>query len=221
MKNNGQYVGVDEKYVPEDEKSMPEDKKYVDNTLNSEIKNDMNNIYKGAKEYVSDKDNQEKMKNIGRKSVGFLKGAAIGYLALFAIIFIVVIAVFFLIFNQFFKMNKKNNEVWDNANNTINKSIDTIGDTNNKIKVDEFNFNIESYSGTQDGTSVAELLDKVVTTIKKNSSHSITVIYGTTTTSNTDKITTLKKQFDNSSKYEVSLDYDSNGYINKVTITNY
>lgn len=50
MKKNGKYVGVDEKYIPEDEK-------YVDNSLNDEIKNDMNTMYRGAKEYVSDKEN--------------------------------------------------------------------------------------------------------------------------------------------------------------------
>lgn len=31
----------------------------------------------------------------------------------------------------------------------------------------------------------------------------------------------LKKQFNKSSEYEVSIDYDSNGYINKITISNY
>ena len=56
MKKNGKYVGVDEKYIPEDEK-------YVDNSLNDEIKNDMNTMYRGAKEYVSDKENQKKIKN--------------------------------------------------------------------------------------------------------------------------------------------------------------
>ncbi len=71
MKKNGQYVGVDEKYVPDDEK-------YVDNNLNSDIKNDMHDIYQGAKGYVLDKDNQEKMKNIGRKGLKVAKGIGIG-----------------------------------------------------------------------------------------------------------------------------------------------
>ena len=80
---------------------------------------------------------------------------------------------------------------------------------------------MEIYSGTSYGSQVFSLLDNVVTSIKKNTDHLITVTYGAITTSNTDEITTLKKQLDSTSKYEVSFDYDSNGYINKVTITNY
>ena len=53
MKKNGQYVGVDEKYIPEEEK-------YVDNSVNSEIKDLVNDGIKSTKNYVSDKDNQEK-----------------------------------------------------------------------------------------------------------------------------------------------------------------
>ena len=210
MKKNGQYVGVDEKYVPEDEK-------YVDNNLNSEIKNDMLNMYQGAKGYVSDKDNQEKMKNVGRKGLKIAKGIGIGYLVFAGIVIVMVIAVFILVFSQFFRINKQSDEIRDKATQGIN----TIDDGYNKMNVDDFNFDLETYSGTQYGSSVSRLLDNVITKIKKNADHSITVTYGTTTTSKADEITTLKKQFDRTSQYEVSLDYDSNGYINKVTITNY
>ena len=214
MKKNGQYVGVDEKYIPEDEK-------YVDNNLNSEIKNDMHNIYQGAKGYVSDKDNQEKMKNVGRKGLKIAKGIGIGYLALVGVIIITVIVFFILIFSQVFKMNKQDDEVRNKANDIINQGVNTINNGYNKMNVDDFNFNLETYSGTQYGSSISRLLDNVITKIKKNADHSILVIYGTTTTSKTDEITTLKKQFDRTSQYEVSLDYDSNGYINKITIANY
>ena len=89
------------------------------------------------------------------------------------------------------------------------------------MNVDDFNSDIESYSGTQYGSTISTLLDNIITKIKKNTDHSITVIYGNTTTSKADEITTLKKQFDKTMQYEVSLDYDSNGYINKVTIIDY
>ncbi len=213
MKKNEQYIGVDEKYVPEDEK-------YVDNNLNNEIKKDMHDIYQGAKGYVSDKDNQEKMKNVGRKGLKIAKGIGIGYLVFAGIVIVMVIAVFILVFSQFFKINKQGDEIRDKATNIINQGINNIDDGYNKMNVDDFNFDIETYSGTQYGSTVLRLLDNVITKIKKNTNHPITVIYGTTT-SKADEITTLKKQFDRSIQYEVSLDYDSNGYINKVTITNY
>lgn len=214
MKKNGQFVGVDEKYVPEDEK-------YVDNNLNSEIKNDIHNMYQGAKGYVSNKDNQEKMKNVGRKGLKIAKGIGIGYLAFVGIIIIVVIVVFALVFSQFSKINKQGDEIRSKTTDIINQGINKTNDVYSKIDVEDFNIDLESYSGTQYGSSVSKLLDNVVTKIKKNTEHLITVTYDTTTTSKAEEITTLKKQFDVVSKYEVSLDYDSNGYINRVTITNY
>lgn len=214
MKKNDQYVGVDEKYVPEDEK-------YVDNNLNSEIKNDVHNIYKGAKEYVSDKDNQEKMKNVGRKGLKIVKGFGIGYLVFIGFIIVMIIFIFIIAFSQFFKISKQSDEIRDKATNIIDRGINTIGEDNNKMDVDGFNFDIETYSGTQYGSTVLRLLDNIVTSIKKNADHPITVSYGSTTTSKTDEITTLKKQFNKAVQYEVSMDYDSNGYINKVTISNY
>ncbi len=210
MKKNGQYVGVDEKYVPEDEK-------YVDNNLNSEIKNDMHNIYQGIKGSVSDKDNQEKMKNTGRKIVKIAKGVGISYLAIWGI----MIVGFIIIFVSAFVMIARTGKFIDKqADDIINQGTNTIDNSDSKINVNEFNFELETYNGTQYGLNVSRLLDNVITKIKKNTNHSITVTYGTTTTSNTNEITTLKKQIDETSQYEVSLDYDSNGYINKVTITN-
>ena len=214
MKKNGQYVGVDEKYVPQDEK-------YVDNDLNSEIKNDIHNMYQGAKEYVSDKDNQEKMKNVGRKGLKIAKGFGIGYLIFGVILFVIVIAVFWVTFSQISKSNRQMDEIKDKTNDIIDQGFDNVNDAFNKMNVDEFNFNLETYTGTQYGSSVSSLLDNVITKIKKNTDHSITVTYGTTTTSNTDEIMNLKKQFDKKLQYEISFDYDSNGYINKVTIMNY
>ena len=216
MKDNGQYVGVDEKYVPEDEK-------HVDNTLNGEIKNDLHNAYQGAKNYVSDKDNQEKMKNAGRKGLKIAKGLGIGYLIFVGIIFIMVLVGVIFVFSQFLKIKA---EVYDNnikgaTTNIINKSIDGVNEGYNKIQASNFNFYIEDYTGTQDGSDVVKLLDYVITNIQKYTDHSITVVYGTTITSKAEEIMTLKKQFDATSQYEVLLSYDSNGYVNKVTITNY
>lgn len=211
MKKNGQYVGVDEKYIPDDEK-------YVDNKLNNEIKDDIYNIYTGAKEYISDKDNQEKAKNIGKKGLKIAKKVGIGYLSFYGFIFLMtivfIIVTFVIVFSQIFKFNKQNDKINDNFSSIIDEASD-------RVTVDYFNFQLESYSGTKSGTLVISLLDKVITVIKKNSNHIITVIYNDTITSNPDDITSLKKQFDSGTKYEVSMDYDSNGYINKINISNY
>ena len=161
------------------------------------------------------------MKNNESKGLKIVKGIGIGYLVFIGIGIVITIAIFILFFNLFFKFDKQSDEIKDKATNYIDQFYDGYNDSYNKINVDEFNYDLEIYSGTQYGSNVSLLLNDVITKIKKNANHSITVTYGTTTTSKPDEITTLKKQFDKTSEYEVSLDYDSDGYINKVTITNY
>ena len=81
-------------------------------------------------------------------------------------------------------------------------------------------------NGTQDGSDITLLLDEIAIKMKKYHGHQIVVIYDSVKTSDPNEIINLKKQFDNGLenkdlKYEVSLNYDSKGYINKVIIKNY
>lgn len=211
MKKNGQYVGVDEKYIPEDEK-------YVDNSTNSEIKDTVNRGINAAKDYVTDKDNQEKFKRTGKKGLKILKGIGIGYLAFFAFVIVMVIVVFIIVFSNFFKINKRVDDINNRATEIIDKPKDTTNQGYSSYEISSFNSDLEIYTGTKYGSQVSSLLDNVVTKIKKNADHSISVVYGTTTTSAPDEIIKLKSNFDEWTKYEVSLDYDSNGFVNKVTI---
>lgn len=105
-----------------------------------------------------------------------------------------------------------------NAEDIINQASDIISNGVNSMKTDEFNDELENYVGTKDGDEVKELFDKIIMTIKKNKEHTITVTYNTTNTSDTTELTNLKQQFDDSKQYEVSMDYDDNGYINAITI---
>lgn len=147
--------------------------------------------------------------NKGRKKLGT---AYVVYAISIAIVAIAIIAFAGMLI---FKIGGGlGNQISSDASNMINE-------TDKSINVNSFNFSIESYSGTQYGSGVSQLLDNVITNVKKNTDHSITVSYNNVVTSNPDEMTTLKKEFDSGTKYEVSLDYDSNGYINKVTISNY
>ena len=196
MKKDDQYVGVDEKYIPKN-----------DDTLTNEIKSDMHNAYKGAKKYVSDKDNQEKMKSVGRTGLKIAKGLIILYIVggIIAIgVFIFALTMFFRIFNQ--------------SENIISNTTQ-ITDTNN-IDSDSFNLPLETYKGSQMGFVVTKLLDEVINNIEKYQNHSITVSYNNTTTNIVRDIRTIKNNLESSSQYEVYFSYDSKGYINKVTIEN-
>lgn len=209
MKKNGQYVGVDEKYVPEEEK-------YVENNLNDEIKQDMSNIYKGAKEYVTDKDNQEKIKKVGKTGLKITAGVVIVRVIFSVLLSLIAIA---LIGFCFYKVFVGVKDFESEFRETKVEDVEYEEDVSEQA--DDFNLDIELYSGTQYGSPVSRLLNNVITKIKKNTNHPITVIYGTTTTSNPDEIVALKKQFDKRKQYEVQMDYDSKGYINKITITDY
>lgn len=217
MKKNGQYVGVDEKYIPEEEK-------YVDNSVNNEIKGLVNDGIKSAKEYVSDKDNQEKIKNTGKKGLKILKGVGIGYLVFIGFVVLMVIVIFAITFGSFFKISREVDDTFDETIHIIDKVIDNIEEDEagySSYDIASFNNSLESHQGTKSGSIVSILLDEVVTKIKKNSDHSITVIYGTKKISNPTDIIALKKEFDSTKKYEISFDYDADGFINKVTIENY
>lgn len=55
----------------------------------------------------------------------------------------------------------------------------------------------------------------MVTSNKTNTDHIITIIYKETTTTSEDEIVNIKHSLDEMTEYEISLDYDANGYINK------
>lgn len=99
------------------------------------------------------------------------------------------------------------------------------------FKVDNFNFHLESLSGTTSRGNMASSIDMVLDSNKKNPDHLITVCYKDTCTTDDREIRNIKKTFtenipmsdpdwyDKSTKdYDVILDYDDVGYINKVTI---
>ena len=87
-----------------------------------------------------------------------------------------------------------------------------------KISKDSFNWDFETYVGTQYSNSIGYLLDDVITNNKKNKDYLITVIFKDTNTTDPETIKNIKKQFEEWHKYEVSLDYDEEGYVNKITI---
>lgn len=81
-----------------------------------------------------------------------------------------------------------------------------------------FNTTFEFKSGTRMGASVLSLLDDVITNNKTNKKHIITVIFGDLNSSDPNEIKNSKKNIDNFTDYEVSIDYDKDGYVNSVTI---
>ena len=82
-----------------------------------------------------------------------------------------------------------------------------------------FNSSYEFYAGTRYKNVISSfILDKVITNNKTNQQHLITVVFKNHNTTNPEEIKNLKNELDDWHQYEVSLDYDVDGYINKITI---
>lgn len=207
MNNNDEYVGVDEKFKPNEEEKKEEN-------LGSKIANDANNAYDKARDYMSDKDNQEKMKNAGKKGLKIAKGIGIGYLIFIGLVLVGVITIFIVVISKMFTTEKTTDDLRNKANNII----ETVEDNITEAKSDKFNYDLETYVGTRTGLEISSLIDDVVLKVKKNTDHKITFVYNNTTTSVPDEMIKLKSNFDTKKEYEVTFDYDKDGYINKLTI---
>lgn len=141
------------------------------------------------------------------------KGFGIGYIVYIIIFLIIFVSFSIFVGSVFFKVGKTVNE-------QINNLGSQTGDLGSSIEVNSFNSSFEMYSGTSPKLYVTTLLDNVVTNNKKNSDKIITVIYNETTTTDPNEIVDLKQSFDQGKEYEVMLDYDAKGFVNKVTIKN-
>ena len=73
------------------------------------------------------------------------------------------------------------------------------------------------YSGTTNKFHINYLLDNVVTNNKKDKDHLVTVIYKDNSTTDPDDIINIKHSLENKN-YEIKLDYDDEGLVNKITI---
>ena len=155
------------------------------------------------------------------KAIFFIVGALI----------IVVILILVKLFSGIFMINKIKDEgintqesiierffgIFDKAFDFAEQNMDSINETDNKIKVGQFNGALEIYSGTNMGTGVKSVLDSVITNNKKQD-RKITVKYMEIVTQNEQEIKNIKQDIKTHSEYEVSFEYDDDGYINEAII---
>lgn len=94
-----------------------------------------------------------------------------------------------------------------------------------KSERDSFNRDFETWGGKQTDSGVEFQIDKIIKNNKKNSDRLVEVLFdGTSYGTDPNNIKTIKnslKTWTSDRKiqyYEISIDYDSNGYVNKVTI---
>ncbi len=165
----------------------------------------------------------EKTKETIKKGGGLLLKFGIGHFIITGIITIAIIGVAIFgvvkIFNQATstykntKSNIKENQKNDNSSVSDSTEYDNM---KQEIEKSSFNGKYELYSEKQPKFFLEKLFDDVANN-NKNNNKIITVVYNNITTSNPDEITNLYDSLEDK-EYEVKLDYDDNGYVNKITI---
>jgi transcriptional regulator with XRE-family HTH domain len=93
-----------------------------------------------------------------------------------------------------------------------------------KFDKNSFNSNYTFYSGTQPGQNVSMLIDNIINKNKTEKDHLVELTFDNTSYgTDSDNIKQTKNMIQtfkgyDIQYYEVSMDYDDNGYVNKVTI---
>lgn len=151
---------------------------------------------------------------------------------LYIMIIIFVASSVTLIYRVGLSLKDKFDAIKEESNKHINNVNQQIQDVQNKIKeeeaqeeIDDFNRDFEVWVGTETENGTSLQIDAVIKNNKKNSSHLIEVVFdGTSYGTDPSSIQSIKNSLStwtadrNIQYYEVSADYDSNGYINRVTI---
>lgn len=139
---------------------------------------------------------------------------------LLVLLLVIAIAIVIVLLNKLitdYNERKKNDES-NGISNIVNEQIEKGNEMFDKFEVESFNSTYELDVGENYGLSVKRTLDKVITNNKKNTNNILTVVFEEVSTTDPEEIKKLKKNFDDWTKYEVSVDYDENGYVNKITI---
>ncbi len=135
-------------------------------------------------------------------------------LLLIAIVIVIVLLNKLIIDHNEKKQNRSSNGMFDIMNNQMEKGNEML----DKFEIESFNSKFEFRVGQNYGTSVMNVLDDVITNNKKNKNHLLTVVFEDLSTTDPEEIKNAKKNIDEWTKYEISVDYDDNGYVNKITI---
>ena len=148
----------------------------------------------------------EQMEEDFNKAQDLIKNSYIGKSSrVFSIVFV---AIFILIFGF----------IGYGIYTTFTDNEKEVETTHDSFEVDSFNTPYETDAGKRSGFFIVGTLDDIVTNNKTNKSHIITVVYNDITTTEEKEIKEIRNKLSDRKDYDVSLDYDSNGYVNKYTI---
>lgn len=149
---------------------------------------------------------QENLNEYNNSTIGKASKAITA--VIFFLVFIVIVTIIGVSIYDITSSTAKNNKT-----NIVNKS------DYDEFDVEMFNSSFSGYNGTKRTFFIKSYLDKIVTNNKTEKEHIITVKYLDKETSDPDEIVAIKKSLAENGEYELSMDYDKNGFFNKLTIT--
>ena len=131
--------------------------------------------------------------------------------------------------NEIQEREAQEQEQKDKIFDTVFDTFDTISgkiendseleSPDSQINTSRFNGCIEMYKGTQKGFHIKLLIDNINTSNKKEE-RKIIVKYLDTETQDEGELKNIKQNFETFTDYEVTFEYDADGYINKTIIEN-
>jgi len=138
---------------------------------------------------------------------------------LLVLLIIVAIIIVIILGNKFITIisNQSNNSLFDKINddNNFDENFNNLKDNINK---EIFNQKFLTNIGKVNGSSVSELFDKVINNNKTNTDYVISIKYNELTTSDYNEIENIKKDLKLNDDYDITAEYDENGYINAFSI---
>ena len=204
-RNDSNYAGVDERYRP------ASDSPYGDDSYNNDTAGRYNMDTPGG--YGTNRRQSKK----GGRFVGIIITVAILFLVVPILIQFGMIAGFFGLANNMFDRadrysSSMRNDTQEKMENMINES---------DVKTHNFKFTFAA--GTHNGSNVKRTIDDVIDSNKKAVLDSgngilITVVYHEWEISDPVELKSMKLKFEDWAEYEVSVEYNAQGYIVQIVI---
>ena len=125
---------------------------------------------------------------------------------------ILIIIVFVLVFVFGFMNSNKNKKIVDDKQQEI---ADKINKQQEAVKKEIFNFQFNNDNGTKSAFFLERILDEIIQSNKKYD-RKVLLVFNGKETFDESEIIEIKHSLDGN--YEVSLNYDDEGYINKINV---
>ena len=210
MAKVNEYVGVDDKFVPEGEQKRTHVQEPI---IGSENAQKVRESITGGINKLTSEEGKAKVKAGTKKGLKIAKGIGIGYLIFWVIGIVLFLVIFIFVLVQMIGIFGRTQDKMDDINNASSSIVDNLNEATNNATTKKNNLHL--HSGVNLRAYVSDDLEKIYTN-NKEGEHLITVINGTTSTTDPQEIRTLANSIEDESmskKYDITIEYGDDGYV--------